>query len=227
VFEFVDRTSDRSLVLISGWAFDCRIYSALDLPYNYLLFEAGGVKRFERELKEELAQRRIKRVSLFGWSQGAFVAADFAAKNPELVDELILVGARRQYEKDAVEKIKRYLKKNAHLFMSKFYKECFSKYEQDCCRRFSDSLGADYLQEIPAEKLMAQLDWLTNKRIMPDSLADVRRVTLAHGDADAIAPVAEAVQIAGQIPGAHLVVFEEAGHIPFLRNDFSKRLYEQ
>jgi pimeloyl-ACP methyl ester carboxylesterase len=227
VFEFVDRKTSRMLVLISGWAFDCRIFSSLDLPYDYLLFRGDALEHFEQELRKQIATRDVEKVSLFGWSQGAFAAADFASKNPELVDELILAGARRQYENEAVERVQRYVKKNAHAFLLKFYKECFSKNEQEVYRRFRHSLFADYLCSISVEKLMSQLDWLRNKRIQSASLKDGVRVTFVHGGDDAIAPVAEIAELAGQIPTARLVVFEEAGHIPFLRNDFSQRLYEQ
>ncbi len=227
MFESVDRARGRTLVLISGWAFDCRIFSSLDLPYDYLLFKGDALEHFGPQLEKQLAAKDIGKVSLFGWSQGAFAAADFAAKNPDIVDEVILVGARGQYEDAAVERVRRYLRKNSHLFLSKFYKDCFSKNEHEVCRRLKDSLFADYLRSISVEKLISQLDWLRNKRIEPASLKDTARVTFIHGCEDAIAPVGEIAEIAGQVPGSRLILFEEAGHIPFLRNDFSRRLYEQ
>ena len=227
MFEFIDRKTGRTLVLISGWAFDSTIFSSLDLPYNYLLFKGDTLERFEPHLKHEIAARDLEKISLFGWSQGAFAAAAFAAKNPDMVDEVTLVGARRQYENEAVDRVQRYLKKNAHLFLSKFYKECFSKNEQQSYRSLKDSLFADYLRSISVEKLTSQLDWLRNKRIELAALKDAARLTFIHGREDSIAPVQEVTEIAARIPGSRLVIFEESGHIPFLRNDFSKRLYEQ
>lgn len=227
MFEFVDRAAGRTLVLISGWAFDSTIFSSLDLPYDYLLFSGDTIELFEQQLKKEVAARELDNISLFGWSQGAFAAAEFAAKYPRLVDEVTLVGARSQYEDQAVDRVQRYLRKNAHLFLSKFYKECFSKYEQAVYHRLRDSLLADYLKSISVEKLASQLDWLRNKRIVPTSLKDAARLTFVHGREDAIAPAAEVAELANRIPGAQLILFEKTGHIPFLRNDFSNRLYEK
>ena len=41
-----------------------------------------------------------------------------------------------------------------------------------------------------------------------------------------IAPVEEAIEISKALPQSKLIVFEEAGHLPFLQKDLKRRLYE-
>lgn len=227
MFKFLERKRKEALVLISGWAFDYRIFDTLDLPYNYIFFCGGNVLGFEDNLKETLTKNNIKRVSLFGWSQGAFLASDFAAKNPGIVDEVILVSIRKKYDGDVVENIKRYLSKNRKPFLYKFYRDCFCDAEAECFAWFRKRFLKYYLYNTELEGLVGNLDWLSRARIQPGLLKELRKIKIIHGRKDRIAPVEEAQEIKNSLPRARLIIFEDTGHLPFLRRDFSESLYRE
>ena len=119
-FNFVDRGYKDNLILIPGWATDYRIFGTLDLKYNYLLPTEVYPFSFNNELIKFLKESFLNRISLFGWSLGGFLAQDFALNNPEMVDELILLGIRSKYEHKFLDEIESQLLKNKKAFLYKF-----------------------------------------------------------------------------------------------------------
>jgi len=226
MFKFVDRKQKFPLVIVPGWAFDYRVFDTLDLPYNYIFFRGESLDDFEDKLKEILAKNNISRISLLGWSQGAFAACDFACENPDTVEEVILIGTRKKYDKKALTDIKEYLKKNKKAYLYKFYRQCFSEDEEKSYRWFRESLLKNYLKQFSLPKLIRTLEQLGQAKIEPTRLKKLNRLTIVHGRNDLIAPVDEASNLADTLPQCRLIVFDKAGHLPFLRKDFRKRLYE-
>src|SRR3989338_731284 len=84
-FIALERGKKAYIALIPGWAADYRIFSALDLEFNYLLPINFSPFNFTESLLDALKEHNIERVSLFGHSLGGFVAAEFAAEHPDLV----------------------------------------------------------------------------------------------------------------------------------------------
>jgi len=225
MFEVIDREEKDFIVLIPGWGFDRRIFSSLDLPYNYFMLRKGEpALNFEKALKKLLKKEGVTKISLFGWSQGAFLACDFAGKNPGIINEVMLVSARRKYEKEGLENIKKYLRKNKKAYLYKFYKECFSRQEADHSARFKREHLLDYLEEMRPEALIEALDRIAGSEIDPRPLEGLPKVKIIHGKEDKIAPLEEAMEIKKALPGARLITFENTGHLPFLREDFRARL---
>src|SRR3989338_11130875 len=111
-FNVVKRGFKDTIVLAPGWAMDYRIFDSLDLNYNYLLPVDFSPAHFADNLSAFLDASSIGRVSLFGWSQGGFLASDFASANPGKINELILAGIRGRYDREALEEIKLKLAKN-------------------------------------------------------------------------------------------------------------------
>ena len=226
MFKFVDRKESRALVLIGGWGFDDRIFERLELGFNYFFYVDGTGDNFETELKRLLVERHIEKVSLFGWSKGAFLACDFAGKNPSVVDELILASLAKEYDKRDVEEIKESLSKNSKAFLHRFYRNCFAPEEAEHYLWFKKNLLKDYLEKMKAEELIKGLDALSGYRIQPGSVDKVKCVKIVHGRDDAIAPVEQAIEVAKSIGQAKFIGFERTGHLPFLHHDFKRRLYE-
>lgn len=226
MFKFADRNEKQYLVLIAGWAFDCRIFNSLDLPYNYCFFEGDSIASFEDQMKKLLQEKGIEKISIFGFSQGAFAASLFAAANPDKVSELILVGLRKKYDEKDLQNIKNHLAKNPSAFLYRFYKDCFSQDEKETYLLFKRTLLKDYLARLSAAQLAEALNWLSRQQITPKSLEKIKKIKIVHGTEDAIAPFSEAEDIARSLPQAHFIVFENTGHLPFLRNDFTRRLYD-
>ena len=226
MFKFIDREEEQYIVLVSGWAFDYRVFATLDLPYNYIFFCGDSAVGFEDELKKMLDKNGINKVSLLGWSQGAFMACDFASRNPGIVEEIILAGTREKYEKAGLANIKRYLVKNRTAYLYKFYKECFCDQEKNYYRWFKDTLLKNYLEEMSLEQLVEGLDWIEQAEINSDSLKRLKHIKIVHGCADSIAPIEEAVDLSDSLPQSQLITFDKTGHLPFLQKDFKQRLYE-
>jgi len=226
MFKFADRRKKDHLVLVPGWAFDYRIFALLDLPYNYFFFCGKSMLEFEDELKRVLAKNNIGKISLLGWSQGAFGACDFACKNPDTVEEIILVSLRKRYEKEGLENIKKYLIRNRTAYLYKFYTECFCEDEKERYRWFRDTFLKYYLEKMSFDRLIRNLDWLCRVEIQLESLKKLKHIKLVHGRADTIAPISQAIDIANSLPQSQLITFEQTGHLPFLREDFTRRLYE-
>jgi pimeloyl-ACP methyl ester carboxylesterase len=225
MFEFVNRGYGKKLFIIGGWAFDRRVFAQLNLPYDYFFYDGAAAEAIG-ELEEFLEKEKNKteKISLLGFSAGAFAVCEFAGRCTEVVDEVILVGLRRRYDRQNLEKIKELLRRNRRAYLQGFYRQCFCRAE--LYQWFKETLLKDYLEKMSLEKLVGDLDWLGSVEIDADNLKEIKSVMIIHGSADKIAPLAQTEKIAESLPRARLVVFEKMGHLPFLHKDFEKRFYE-
>jgi len=217
-FEFIDRGHRQYLALIPGWATDYRIFGALDLKFNYILPLDFSPFTFEKGLAGTLRENNIKRVSLLGWSLGGFVAQEFAAKNRESVDNLILVSVRRRYTEGDIAEARRAILKNRKGYLYKFYQMCFYKKEEGSY--FKENLLREFCNTLELDYLLASLDYLSGVEISPELLSGVNKVKIIHGLNDNVAPPEEALEIKKELPSAKLVTLEETGHMPFFKEGF-------
>lgn len=220
MFRYLDRGYQKSIVLIPGWAADYRIFDSLNLRFNYLLPLDFSPFSFEDNLLNTLEERRIDRVSLFGWSLGGFLSAEFAAKHPNLVEELILVSIRKKYKEKEIAGIKELLKKSKRGYLYKFYIQCFSR--KISLSWFKKTLLKTYCEEFDLEYLLRTLDYLAKMRINTRELAGIERIKIIHGESDRIAPIDEAGEVQEAIANAELIIIKDSGHIPFLEEDLGK-----
>jgi len=224
-FKLLDRGFKDTLALIPGWASDYRVFDSLDLKYNYLLpvefYPAGFSRPLIKFLKDEL----LNKISLWGWSLGGFLAQGFAAAYPELIEELILVSIRSQYDAESLEKIKSQLLKNRKAFLYSFYLECFSKNDSSGSSWFKKHLLKDYCCGFELEGLISGLDYLSQARIEPRFLLKFKKLRIFHGEEDKIAPFNEARRIKDNLPLADFINMPGIGHLPFLAEDFKARFY--
>lgn len=219
-FKLVKRGFRDNLLLIPGWAADWRIFDSLDLDYNYLLPVGFNPFDFENCLKDFLASESISKFSIFGLSLGAFLAADFAAKNQEKIDELILLGARRRYNLKALQEIEFKLQRNRRAYLYKFYRDCFSPADKEGLAWFKKHVLKSYLDGIKLETLIQGLDYLSCVYLRPESLSEIKRIRIFHGEQDKIAPIKEVRVIKTYLPQAELISIKDSGHLFFLNPDF-------
>lgn len=225
MFRFVDRHAGNHLVIVPGWAFDHRIFSRLELPFDYHFFCGSSPACFDNEAQELMNRLGVPRVSLLGWSKGAFAACEFASRDPESVEQLLLVGVRRKYEEQELDTMRMNLERNRAACLKRFYRQCFAKEEMAQYEWFKRSLLDEYLEALSMEQLTGELDWLGQVEIRPADLRDIETVKFVHGAADAVAPIEQAMVLADAVPQSELIAFERAGHAPFLRDDFARRVY--
>jgi pimeloyl-ACP methyl ester carboxylesterase len=221
-FKLLERGFKDTLVMIPGWAADYKIFSALDVGYNYLFTRNFSPFNFIPGLLRFLSQNRKRKISLFGCSLGGFLACEFGAQYPELTDRLILSGIRKRYEAALLKDVACQLKKNKRAFLYKFYLNCFSQEDKTGLLWFKQNLLKRYLENIKLEGLMQGLDYLSAAEIRPSLLRGIKKINIIHGEQDNIAPLKEALEIKSQLPEAQFVRLSGSGHIPFFHPQFKQ-----
>lgn len=222
-FKFCYRSFKDTIVLIPGWGTDYRIFSTLSLNYNYLLPIRFIFFNFNEQLLSQLDKLSLKNVCIFGWSQGGFLACDFASKYPQRVKNLILLSIRQRYNPFALEEVKMELKKNKKAYLYKFYLKCFSSQDKEGSRWFRKNLLKKYLDEIETEQLISGLEYLSSVQINHQALNKVKKITMFHGKMDKIAPFEESNQIKFLLPQTEVILLSELGHILFLNQSFTEQ----
>lgn len=221
-FKFLKRGFKEAIVLIPGWATDYRIFKRLDLGYNYLLPLKFQPLTFAKDLLRQLNKSAIEKISLFGWSLGGFLAAEFALKNPKRIEELILLSIRKTFDPALLKGIAQKIRENKRAYLYKFYLECFSNAEKEESSRFKKYILKKYVSGMRLEDLLLGLDYLAQAKIMPQRLSILPKIRIFHGEDDKVAPLKEAVEIRSRLPQARFIPMPLAGHIPFLNRNFKR-----
>ena len=224
-FEFVPRGFSDTAVLIPGWASDCRIFAALDLPYNYLLPLELNFSDFRKELLGALEQNSIHEAHLVGWSLGGFLAMDFAGRNPSRVKELVLLSVAREFDANLLKEIAAKIKKNKRAYLYKFYQDCFSADDRRGLCWFKRNLLRDYVDTMELDGLIAGLHYLSAARLMPKDASGIDKVRIFHGEEDRIMPFSDAVSIKSEFGRADFTALSGIGHVCFLNSQFKKKFY--
>jgi malonyl-CoA O-methyltransferase len=157
-----------------------------------------------------------------GFSLGGFLAAEFAGRFPERVDELILVGIRKNYESGSLAEIKAQLCKNKRSWLYKFYVSCFSRQDPEGLSWFRKNLLKDYTDNFNLQELLWGLDYLETHKLQPEKLATINKVRIFHGSHDSVAPVEEAQAVKATLPNAKFIYLNGLGHIAFLNPAFKE-----
>ena len=226
MFEYIDKQSDRTLVLISGWAFDWRVFDGLNIDYNLLLFKSLDMNNLIPELSSWIKNSDVKKVSILGWSMGGYVAADFFVQNPESVDKLFLVGIKPKYDLKSLRKIQIMLKRNTSAYMRRFYRDCFAESEQNLLFDAEKRLFKSYEKIFTLEILLSTLDWLGSQKLTSEKLSGIEKATIIHGSEDKIAYFEEAKELAVEA-NVDFKMINGAGHVLFNNSEFRDILNER
>lgn len=224
-FKLCERGCKGTIVLIPGWATDYRIFLTLQLDYNYLLPIKFSPFSFKKDLLEVLNKNSIGKVSLFGWSLGGFLAAEFALRNPDRVNELILLSVRRRFKRNILEEVRLKLKENAKAYLHTFYSQWFSPADKEGRLWFKKHLLNNYLRQMRLKDLLCGLDYLSQAELDTEGLGALQKIRIFHGKEDKIAPFKEALKIKSSLPQAEFVCLAQTGHAPFLNPDFKEVFY--
>jgi pimeloyl-ACP methyl ester carboxylesterase len=223
-FKLLDRGFKKSIALIPGWAADCRIFESLNLDYNYLLTLDFSPFNFCDSLSRCLNELSLQKISLFGWSMGAFLAGDFALRNPDRIDDVILLSIRRRYEKGTLLSIAEKLIANKKACLYKFYLDCFTKYDTEALNWFKKNLLRKYTNEMGLGALLEGLEYLFSAEFEPQKLMRLRSLKVLHGSGDLIAPINEAQDLMSRFSKKSFTVIEGTGHLPFLHPFFRDKI---
>ncbi|NQY73510.1 MAG: alpha/beta hydrolase [Candidatus Margulisbacteria bacterium] len=217
-FKYIHQNESKPMLLVPGWATDCRIFSQLPLPYNLLLTENINPTAFTNDLYTYLSHKGIESVSMIGFSMGGFLGADFISLYPNMVDTFTAIGIRHQYPKETTLPIKAYLKKNKSTFLTKFFENSFQ--DSKDFNTFKHRLLPHYLENMSLSYLLDTLDYLETHSFSIKGLSSIEKMTIIHGDADQIAPLNEAQAIHKSVPSSQLITLKNIGHFPFFTSDF-------
>ncbi|MCX5711099.1 MAG: alpha/beta hydrolase [Candidatus Omnitrophica bacterium] len=221
-FKYVPRGFDKTLCLIPGWGADFRIFRNLDLDYNYLYALDFSPRNFNQSLVDALWETRIEKISLFGWSMGAFLAKEFALDNLDKIDEIFFISMRPHYDALTLRTAEEKLKSNKKAFLYKAYLEGFGSRDDLARAWFKKNLLRDFCSEFKLDELLAGLDYLGSAFIRPPDLVKLGDFKVFHGSQDSTAPLVEVRELLSQQPKARLTVMEGVGHMPFLHPDFKE-----
>lgn len=215
-------------VFLPGWAFDGRILELIK-PVPKWIYPGKIIdpQTIDQELLQLAAEKNIKKFRLIGWSMGAMLGLNFAAKYPNLVDSLILVSLRSHWPEREVETVKSKFHLDPTAFLKDFYRKCFLG-DKQTYRNFSNGLEHFYLAEIDKnfDQLLQGLDFLASFKI-PGQLPEIP-VRLIHGKQDLVAPLIDMPTI----PRAEVEIIENGGHAPFLhqscslQHEFNKQMIQ-
>ena len=220
----VDRGFPETILLIPGWAMDHRIFDSLELDFNYLIPAKFVFKSFADDILSQLNKVNLKKISILGSSMGGFLAANFAAKYPDRVKDITLIGMRQHYDKDGIDKVKGLLSAGKEAYLYSFYRNCFSATEKKSYVLFKTMIMRDYMEGLDTEDLLAELDYLAEAELCTDKLKEVQ-IRFMHGECDKIAPLEGILKLKEMLPAAGFTVLSGAGHMPFLANNFTELFY--
>lgn len=216
VFKLIDRGFENAMVFLPGWASDYRIFDPIDIKYNYLHVVDYYPQTIENDLLEEMNGLRLEKISLMGYSLGAFKALDFAYNNPDKITKSYLFALRKKYNIAEINYVKENLLKNKSAYLNGFYKACFANrlnmgwFKKYLMQEYSDNFNLNYLLDT--------LEYLASCEVTADKLKKLDKVTIFHGAKDAIAPLREINKLC-MAADRSLNVFDDAGHAVFLEED--------
>ena len=218
-FQHIELRSDTETptLFLPGWGFDGRIVRLLKPAPNWIYPGAPlDPVRIEEDLLHLFVSKKIRKVRLVGWSMGAMLGLEFAARHKDLIESLVLISLRTQWPQHELREIRAQYSENQEAFLKNFYRKCFLG-DKQAYRKFSATLEPLYLAAIKInnERLLRGLDFLgTFKMLTPAHNIPIR---LVHGKQDVIAPVKEMATLSG----ADKEVIDNAGHLVFLHENSS------
>lgn len=232
------------LILLNHWGavldnFDPRIVDGLASKHrviatNYRGIGASGgtapvtIDEMARDAIALIRALGFAKVDLLGFSLGGFVAQDITLKAPDLVRKLILTGTGPAGGK-GIEKVgvvswplivkglltlrdpKTYLFFTSTANGRRAAKDFLARLKERKTARDKGPSPRAFLRQLKAIKAWG--------RQAPQDLGRINiPVLIANGDNDIMVPTVNSTDMARRIPGAQLVIYEDAGHGGIFQN---------
>ncbi len=180
MFKFVDNKKEKNLILLSGWAFDYKIFESFaeKLPYNLIFPNSNAIN--PRDLSAEICNyvktHKLESIDIFAWSMGVFIAMDFLQKYAQdfAIKKVFLASAARNYSKNSISKIKIFLNKNKNLYLYNFYKKCF--FDEKKFEEFDKNFGNYYRENFDLQILMRDLEYLEGQKFEVEYLEKFKNI---------------------------------------------------
>lgn len=237
--------SDSTLILLHGWGMTPRIWNGLRICLSPRIVATptlpghGGrpspgatLAAWSDALLDELPER----CALGGWSLGAMIALDLAARHPERIKRLVLFGATPRFvagpdwphglAPDTVAGFTRGFGEDPQATLRRFMA---LQLLGESRRRGVMHSVAGALADADALPGLADGLHILSSADLREAVAQVTQpVTLVHGRADALMPPGAAQWLAEALPDARLALLDDCGHVPFVSQpEHCARLVEE
>jgi DNA-binding SARP family transcriptional activator/pimeloyl-ACP methyl ester carboxylesterase len=210
--------------------YDVRGTGLSDWNVEEISFEA-----FLRDLETVIDVLGLKEFALFGQSQGAAIAAAYAARNPGRVKRLVMLGGFAQGRRTRGEA--RQLQESDALIT--LIKEGWGKSNP----AYVQMLGSIIMPGASREQLVAFTE-LQRATMSPDNAARLRMASdeidildeldkviaptlVLHARDDAMVPVEQGRQLAARIKGARYIELDSSNHAPMPNEPAWRRILEE
>ncbi len=225
------------VIAIAGWAYDQQCFNDVIFALEQLSGERDlaaldwGDLCWSEILQTDRASETWQEVLdpgqppcvLVGWSLGGMLALDCAAKAPEAVREIILVGATacfREAPEEAgipahpgasardIKSMQLNVQRNEQPVLDDFTNRVFTGERSELAAdRYTPQAGT-----FSAKQLLAGLDYLAEADLR-ETLSTIKaRVTILHGTEDVVVPFAGAEYLNEHLTESRLVPVDGAGH---------------
>ncbi|GAB2881308.1 pimeloyl-ACP methyl ester esterase BioH [Uliginosibacterium flavum] len=219
---------NQTLVLLHGWGYTPKIWDGLraelsnfELCTPLLLPPCANLATWADELTASLPDDAI----LIGWSLGAMLAMNLAARHPAKVRGLFLIGASPCFvaheawahglEANTVTAFRAGFRRNPARTQQRFVAlQVLGDSQRHALAPLLENALADPAEHATA--LEAGLQILAEADLRSLELPPGLPVLLLHGRQDALMPVAAAEYLQSHHAGARLHIIEDAGHAPLL-----------
>ncbi len=197
--------------------YDARGNGLSDHDVDEISFE-----RWVRDLGTVVEAARLDRFALIGISQGASVAAAYAARHPERVSALVLVcGLARGWRVKGHPRVTRHFEALLSLMDGGWgqdnpaFRQIFSTaFFPDASKEALDGFSELQRRSATPQNAIRMLSAIGDIDIRAE-LVNVRAPTLVvHGRNDMVIPFNDGKELAAGIPGARFVPLETKSHIP-------------
>lgn len=228
----------RPLVLLHGWGVGAQVWSTLAGALSGLTVHTPALPGHDDNpapaaptlpaWTDALAERLPDGATVCGWSLGALLALDLAARHPHKVARLVLIGATPRFVATAgwpdgldtttVENFRSAFADDPEAVLRRFV--ALQTLGDSARRRVGDALDGARVRPAAASPahaaLAAALALLATADLRDTLPAGACPLLLIHGEGDALMPAAAARWLAAHWPGARLEVLSGCGHAPFL-----------
>jgi pimeloyl-ACP methyl ester carboxylesterase len=169
--------------------------------------------------------QNLNKATLVGNSLGGWIAIDFAARHPEMVDKIVLVdSAGLPFEKPLTLDLNPASLEDMRTLLNSIFYDRKMVTEEFALQAFTN-----HVRNNDGYTIQRTLAGFAQNQFEDAKLSTIHAPTLVvWGRQDELIPVSSGEKLRNGIPGAKLVVFEQCGHVPQLEKpaEFNQALFD-